>query len=240
MKKLFTLLLVLTCQLSLAQHVELVGKVDYYSLGETGKIYYTKDGEKFDHKKFVTYDKDRNYTFKMSIREILKNKIGVLAFAADTSQKTNLPYACIQKINLGAIVSSPDFKNLKTIKLNTDLVLGLQCEESIYWDAAMEGMKRHVGSYSLTVQDTSRLIQLENVFFKYKSGIHPMTKDYMNEEQGSWNFNEEKKQLSFFIHRQVNSTYGLILRKRIRYDFIMTETPEGIAFESKAGVLTRN
>ena len=104
----------------------------------------------------------------------------------------------------------------------------------------MEKKERLVGNYNFSVQDTSRLIQLENFLMKYKSGIHPMTKEYMTEEAGSWNFDEEKKQLTFYIHEQMNSTYGIVLRKHIEFQFIVTETANGMTFESKKGLLTKN
>ncbi len=55
MRELLIVLFLLIAKNIYPQNLELVGKVEYYDLRDTGKIYYTEEGKKFDTNMFVTY-----------------------------------------------------------------------------------------------------------------------------------------------------------------------------------------
>ncbi len=237
MKKLLIVLLLIISVKSFSQNLELFGKVEWHDLKETGKIFWTEEGKNYDAQQFITYDKNRNFNFKIGIDKIKNLNSSVLVFAIDTTKRTSDENACVQRINVLEIVNSSEFKNLKNIKLNTDLLLGINCQRYVYNEAKEENIIKFVGSYNLTINDTLRNIELGNIFFN--SHITKQTKDYMNEEFGNWNFNEEKKILTFNVWRQMNKRYGLVLLKKFQFEFIVNNTSGIITFQSEKGVLTK-
>ena len=239
MKKLLIVLLLIISVKSFSQNLELSGKVEWYNLKETGKIFWAEEGKKFDAQQFITYDKNKKYIFKIGIDKIKELNIKVLVFAIDSTERTNDEHACVQRINVLEIVNSSEFKNLKDIKLNTDLLLGINCDLGVYYDAKRENKDTFVGSYVFTINDTLRTIELGNVFFTYNSYLSKKTKDFMNEEFGSWDFDIDKKILTFNVHRQLNERYGLVLKKEMKFVFIVNNTSDGMTFQSGKGELIK-
>lgn len=239
MKKIAFLLLLIVSSKGFSQNLELFGKVESYGLPETGKIYWTEEGKQFDPKKFIPFGKDRAFRFKIAIAEIKKLNSPVLVFATDITQETTNPNSCVQRIKVLEIVNASEFENLKNIALNTDLVLNINCEAGVYYDARMEQLEQFVGSYTLTTTDNFRTIRLGNDLKRYNGYLSKQTKDYMTTEVGSWNYDKEQKILSFYVFRQMNEQYGLMLSMHTEYHFKVKHSEGPMSFESEIGVLKK-
>ena len=224
---------------SIGQNLELVGNVEKYDIKESGRIFYTEDGNNFDVNKFVPYDKKRGYTFKISIAKIKKSNIKILAFTLNPALKTTDEDACVQRIYVAEILNSPIFRNLKTIKLRSDLLLDIFCEESMHSDAVQDGNSRFVGDYLFKINDTLRTIKTESMLYTYKALLSKGNPNYITEEIGTWEVNSEKKLLTFSIQYQQNEKFGLIISKRYKFEFEITEKPNGLSFSIKTGTLKK-
>ena len=224
---------------SSAQNLELSGTVQYYDLKTTGKIYYAAVGEKFSTKNFITYDKNKRFTFRKTIAELKTSKIKTLVFAIDTTQKTDDIYACVHRINVAEILNANEFKKLKTIKLKSDLLIDENCTTTVAYRASDENKDRFVGEYELFVKDTIRSIELRDMLYNAKTKLFKPSKDHMDEEYGGWNYNSDKKILSIYVSTQLNGRFGLALRKSFSWDFFVDETDGKMKFQSKQAVLVK-
>ncbi len=244
MKKLLLFsFLLLTCSAIYSQNIEIAGKLSTDYPKETGKIYYAKQGGKFNPAVFITYDKKKNFVFKMSIAKIKKDNIKVIVFAIDPKTEMNPDYMKIdiskimyntQGINIGEIASSEEFSSLATIRLKTDLVLN----KTSFGTPPPPRGERFIGDYHFELNDTLYKVKLEK-YGRLSSSFSKATKDYMIEEDGSWDFDEKTKKLIFDIRVQTNKRYGLTIPKNYQLEFIVKELQNSMTFETKKGVLTK-
>jgi hypothetical protein len=241
MFKILLVLLIAVPQTGYAQFLELYGLVEKSDIPADRKIYYTTGSNKFSSKKFITCDANGIYSFRMSIAEIKKSHIEFLFFAADTSQDVSIEYACVHKINTGEIIRAPEFSTLKSISLRTDLFLYEKCAGGMYYDAEQGGRGRFVGAYKFELNDTIHTITLKNIWFMCSSQLSKRTADYMDEEEGGWEYNQIEQTLIIYISAQKNEKYGLKIQSSNKYKFHVLETPGGMIFQpvSKTGVLTK-
>ncbi len=238
MKKLFALFALFIFQKNYAQNVELQGTVQYYDLQKTGKIYYAEAGKKFNTKDFIEYDENKKYKFSISIEKIKNEKINNLVFGIDTTQRTNDEHACIQKINVGEIINDTLFKKMKSIKLRNDFLLDRNCTSSVYYGAEKEETL-FIGNYQLVSKDTARSIMVKDFFYVYNSALSKFTVNYTNEEFGHWNYNKEKKLLSFNKLYDLNSKFGILVKNNYRNSFKVVEKNGDLIFKNKTVLLKK-
>lgn len=212
-----------------SQNFIITGKVFSYDIKESGKIFYTELGEKYDKNKFVKYEKNKAYTLSINLEKLKKDKTKVLVFTIDTAFKST----CTSKLYVAEILNSPEFSNKQNIKLYSDLLLDRNCTRSTYFDSQVENEQRFVGQYKLQKKDTIFEISLQDEFKKFVSTISKNTSTYMNEEFGYWDFDQEKKKLFIDVSYQTNEKFGLLLNKKFRYEFNVLELQENITFSSK-------
>jgi hypothetical protein len=215
-----------------AQELTLSGTADFYGMKETGKIYYTASGSKFNKDQFISYDKNKTFIFTTTVEKLQKEKTGKIVFTADTSSSSVSPNACTHTVNVKEIISSDQFKGKKEIKLKTDLPLEFSCEATVYYGADMDGKGWLSGRYQLITGDTIRVVTLSSDLYNARTNLSITTKELMNEEFGGWGYNPETKQLVLYLSYQMNNKYGLIIRTNRQFVFTVTESTGGPKFEA--------
>jgi hypothetical protein len=238
-KLLLTSVLLLISSVIFSQNIEISGKI--------WTNYEKEQGKKFNPAVFITYDKKKNFVFKMSIAKIKKDSIKMIVFAIDpeTQIRTHTPGEIINvdfskityhtnEINIGEIANSEEFRSLTTIKLKTDLLLYAES----YSTMPPKSDSRFFGNYHFELNDTLYKIKLEE-YDRLSSSLSKATKDYMTEETGSWSFDENTKELIFDIDYQRNKRYDFIIRKSYRLKFIVKELQDRMTFEAKKGILIK-
>lgn len=239
MKKLLFFLIIIIPFNLFAQDFELMGKVFFYGMQESGKIYFSIDSNNFDKKNFINYSKKDGYKFKMNISKMKLAKMKNITFSADSLETLKFGVTCTQKIEIGNIINSDEFKSNKRIKLKTDLLLNIRCESGIYEDAKRRGLTNFVGNYEFVFKDTIRKIKLNSEYFEYTSVFSKIANDYTNGEVGLWSFDSQKNILKFFIWRRVNLKYGLLIEKNEQFEFEVSVISDKLKFTSKKGELKK-
>ena len=88
----------------------------------------------------------------------------------------------------------------KNLKLRNDFILDKNCSAAAYF-GAKEKEKIFLGHYYLISKDTIRYINLREIFYNYKAVLFMNTINYTNEEDGNWNYDIEKKILTFGMRK---------------------------------------
>jgi hypothetical protein len=236
-----TIVILLICfnNFCFAQNLVITGKVDYFQLQKTGKIYYTFPGKPFAENRFVRYNAQRNYQFSMAIAEIRKKNIQTVIFAADKTVDAGNVYACVHRIHVGEIVGDARFSGKKTISLKSDLLLTFHCIDVPADGATKRGKQQFVGTYRLTANDTTHLISLEDGLFTYRGTLQQETAGFMNGEFGSWDYDSGKNMLTLNIWLQMNDRFGPMQRKSYSYNFVVAERDGRLQFSNAGAVLVK-
>lgn len=218
----------------------MTGNLYGYNLKETGKLYFTKKGTKFDKNQYIKYYK-KKYTFSLKLDKIREEDINILEFAVDTtSMSDNADDICRHTIFVKRIIESKEFLNRKTIQLYSDLDFS-NCGlwQSTFEDAKSQNKERFIGEYTFIKKDTTVKVELSNDFKQYVGKLSIPTSKLMTNEYGRWDFNSDKKLFSVTVYEQFNPEYGLLLKTKMKYDFKVTELEEEIKFTSKFYKLTK-
>lgn len=238
MRKILLALFLLTAGSGFAQYLEISGKIVWYDLKpEKGKLYYTRTGEQFSAQKFIWYDAQAHYTFKIKLKEIMEQHITDIVFSLDTISKPTDEYACVQRVHVNEIVYDSLFKKAKDIKIVSDLVMDFNCSSSVAYGAEQEGKQHWLGNYSLQHGDTTFSITLGDMFFRYRATLSIAADNYMNSHFGSWEYDGKNGTLTFYIWYLQNQRFGIMAEKRRAISFKVTEA--GREFTNGGMVLKR-
>lgn len=222
------------------QNLILKGKAESSDLKAKGKIYYTKPGEAFSGKKFISVDENFNYTFKISLAKLSKEEITVLSFSSDSTSNSSDINACAQQINVGNIVNSKWAKKGQDIVLYSDLLLDFACQNGALYGAKEEGKERFVGQYLLNINNAELAANLSDNFFRYKS-VNYKSNDagHMDAEYGSWSYEEATKELTLNVWQEINESLGIKKKVNKEYKFTVSEENGKLNFKSDLYKLTK-
>lgn len=222
MKLILISTIVILTNLTYSQDLILQGKViSDFSEKKEKKVYYREEGGSFSSKKSILLTSDQKYSLKISLKKIQDEKIERLYFTLDSTIDISDRYACFYKINVAEIVKSPIFKNQKSIKLESDLFL--HCYQTVGYEATDDHKERFVGDYRMKVNDTIHTLTLYNGQYRVSGAIDKLTKNFMDREKGSWDYNPDKKTLTISVGRLENELFGTGVKTWRQYVFSVVE-----------------
>ena len=116
--------------------------------------------------------------------------------------------------------------------------MDFNCSMSSYYGAKEDQKEQFVGSYSLNTGDTTRIVNIEESLYRYRSTLSKTTADFMTEEYGSWDYDKTTHLFTISIWMQMNSKYGLMLSKQRTFQFEVLDENGKFTFTPKEGSAT--
>lgn len=174
---------------------------------ENDTLFYTFNDAGFDPKKFVICD-EKKYKLILTKKEIESQQIQDVVFLANRNTDLSEDYACAHRIYLSRILAAKnDFS--ANFSVYSDLQLNYFCSASVMYGAQMEGEMKFVGNYHVFSGQEARIINLKDVFFKASSQLPKQDEFLMTMESGSWDYNEQKGELTIYLGMRSNPYLGL-------------------------------
>ena len=218
MKRILTILLILSSCIGFSQNLILTGNLVSFDNLKKRVVYYKEFGTNSPVVKIIRCDDSSQYTIKFPLQKLKKDNITTIVFSMDSaSVSTN--QGCVQRVFVDQIINSPEFANLKTIKLKSDFLFDYLCISRMGIRASEEGGQDFVGKYEMKKGDTLHSITLDDLFYRYSAKLLKPTSEYMTEAFGIWEIDGINNMIIFKISRHLNSKYGIMVLKKISYSF---------------------
>lgn len=224
---------------SISQNLTLYGRIQYYDLPKSGRLYYSLKGEPFTAKQSIQYTNSGDYSFSISIAELRQKGIRNIAFGTDSTSDPTSSESCVHRVHADEILKHSAFANSKSIRVHTDLLITYFCSASVAYRASDDGNGRFTGSYQLQFKDTTVNVQLSDMLYSSGGMFYPANAELMDQVSGNWQYDNDQKKLSIHLPTQWNQALGIALNRPRSFIFHVEEVNGQLRFISDKYTLTR-